>query len=88
MRTCKVIFLPSSCALNSPNELILTNLTQGTLGVNCTIQNDKPCANGIYVHPKMNAASTFGHYGMGGRDTTTSFIVQLTFILEQNVVPL
>ena len=35
-----------------------------SLNVNCTTQNYKPCADGIYVHSKMNPPSTFGGHGM------------------------
>ena len=40
--------------------------------LNCATQNDKPCADGVHTHSKMNAGGTFGGLGMGGRHTTAS----------------
>ena len=45
---------------------------QGTLGINCTTLNDKPCADGVHVRSKMNTKGTFGGHGMGGGDTNAS----------------
>ena len=42
--------------------------------LNCTTQDDKPCADGIHVHSKMNAMGTFG---MGRGDATASLICLL-----------
>ena len=38
----------------------------------CTTQNDKPRADGVHVHSKMDLGGKFGGHGMGGGDTTAS----------------
>ena len=42
--------------------------------LDCITQNDKLCANGMYVHSRMNTASTFGSHRMDGRDTIASLM--------------
>ena len=39
--------------------------------LNSAIQNDKPCADGIHVHSKINTIGTFGSRGMDDGGTTT-----------------